>query len=180
MPHSFGVPARIEKYEPATDTLLTAKLIPTRHLFSPPSSPEEQRRANHKEKTIQWKLHPIDLPPLLRTRPPLATLNIWDVRARRELSPTASGTFPDLLSPLPPSPKRYSEKAAQTIPPARIHRATQNKSSRKKTRATQVLQLDTNNENTQTEGHSADATTQLPPILKWTVTQPSISYRPRF
>ncbi|RLU23303.1 hypothetical protein DMN91_003507 [Ooceraea biroi] len=108
-----------------------------------------------------WRLIPLELPPPRRTRPSRQTLTPWDVRVRRNTSPSCRPWAPAPLSPLPPSPARET--------------------------AQQATGRDKREQGTQTRGWSCDSeeesdTQPIPdrwgPILV-TLTAPHISYRER-
>ena len=113
------------------------ELVPS---LPPPKSPgpqrdrdvgkAEQQHTRHVGfELIPWRLEPLELPPLRRTRPPRVTLTTWDIRVRRYTSPREVFTLPALLSQLPPSPSAEAgtlrHKETQTLPPSRVHRGIQ-------------------------------------------------------
>ncbi|XP_018392754.1 PREDICTED: extensin-like [Cyphomyrmex costatus] len=57
---------------------------------TPPAVPPGPQATAVKKVTLQlaaWKLHPLDIPPPARTRPPRYYLHPWDLRVRRYTSP---------------------------------------------------------------------------------------------
>ena len=71
-----------------------------------------------------WKLIPLDLPPVRRTRPPRVFLQPEDVRVWRYTSLRYTEA-PSLLSSLARSPAGRRHQQTQTVPRSRVTRGTQ-------------------------------------------------------
>ena len=150
------------------------ELVPS---LPPPKSPGPQRdrdvgKAIQQQtrhvgfELIPWRLQPLELPPLRRTRPPRTTLTTWDIRVRRYTSPREAFILPTLLSPLPPSPSPFvgdttrRDARTQTLPPSRVHRGTQ------------VASTDTADKGTDSEWETQSVASQTEPP------EPERSYTP--
>jgi len=151
-----------------------------------PCIPEEAPIKRVAFQLLPWKLIPLELDPPRFTRPTRILLEPWDIRVRRYTSPTSLATPPQLLSPLPPSPRARTRHVAVQTHSAKVHRGlqVQPQYTDQATQSDSDWEPSTSSVTTQTKQHTPESTDEnnnhtYLGSLRVTKTSPPIAYRER-